>query len=62
MAGGPDEVGQQRMAMNGAFVWHPLYAMGGVFSRRVGSDPYYADYERVFKRLRTEVERLQVHC
>eukprot|EP00884_Botryococcus_braunii_P000842 jgi/Botrbrau1/10759/Bobra.180_2s0024.1 len=33
--------------------------MGGVFSRRVGSDPYYADYERVFKRLRAEVERLQ---
>jgi hypothetical protein len=35
--------------------------MGGVFSRRVGSDPYYADYERVFKRLRSEIERLQVH-
>lgn len=34
--------------------------MGGILSRRVGSDPYYADYERVFKRLRAEMERLHV--
>lgn len=34
--------------------------MGGILSRRVGSDPYYADYERVFKRLRAEIERLHV--
>lgn len=33
--------------------------MGAYFSK-IGSDPYYANYERSFQRLRTDIDRLKV--
>lgn len=34
--------------------------MGLVFSRRVGTDPYYANYEKAFERLEKESSRVVV--
>lgn len=33
--------------------------MGGLFSK-IGSDPYYANYEKSFQRLRKDIDRLSV--
>ena len=33
--------------------------MGGIFSR-IGSDPYYASYEKSLSRAQTDIERLKV--
>lgn len=33
--------------------------MGAYFSK-IGSDPYYANYERSFQRLRKDIDRLKV--
>lgn len=33
--------------------------MGGYFSK-IGSDPYYANYERSFQRLRKDIDSLSV--
>ncbi len=34
--------------------------MGVIFSRRIGSDPYYASYERSFEHIKAETDRLKV--
>lgn len=34
--------------------------MGGFLSRKVGSDPYYASYERSFESINAETDRLKV--
>ncbi|CAL8460568.1 g97 [Coccomyxa elongata] len=34
--------------------------MGLLFSRRIGSDPYYASYERSFEHIKAETDRLKV--
>ena len=34
--------------------------MGLYHSKRIGSNPYYASYERSFERLKTETDRLKV--
>lgn len=34
--------------------------MGAYWSKKIGSDPYYASYERSFEHLKSETDRLKV--
>ena len=34
--------------------------MGAYWSKRIGSDPYYASYERSFKVLKKDIDRIKV--
>lgn len=49
------------LAINSAYT-QPRGPMGLIFSRRVGSDPYYANYEKSFERLEKECVKLTVRC
>lgn len=35
--------------------------MGGYFSK-IGSDPYYANYDKSFQRLKTDIDKLKVRA
>lgn len=38
----------------------PLIDHMGTYFSKIGSDPYYANYERSFQRLRKDIDRLRV--